>query len=143
MKRTINFYLGHFALWYVGLSILVALISAFVYDVGGAVRLFIAFVASTTVASMFVKTERRAPSDDEQRKLIFGSLFIWAALNLVVGVALYFTGGLLQDIDATSGTLLAVLVFVFSLLAAVTLLFLYLSYSFIARKQAEKLNVKR
>lgn len=141
MNRPLSSYLLYFALAYVGILILFAVISTFLSSAGSSGSVIAPFVAAMLIGELFVKRENRAPSDEERDALTFGSFFIFVALNIVL-LALAFFGGAFGDVFAETdrlGMLTTILAIVLIVIFAITFFMMRWAYGGLTRKRANKL----
>jgi len=140
--QPIKSYVRGFALWYIGLSIIGAIISSFV-DLGSAACLLIAFAAASLVTGRYLKREGRAPTDQERNTLTNGSMIVWFVFNIVIGAIFMVFTDVLDEYPETTGLLVFIVVLFLMIFAGLTYLMMHLAYGWVARKQAAKLVAKR
>jgi len=141
MVRPLSSYLLFFALAYVGVLILFAIISMFLSSAGNSGSVIAPFLAAMIIGEFFVKKENRAPNDDERNALTLGSFFIFVAINIAL-LALAFAGGAFGDAFSEAGslgTITTVLGIVFLILFAIVFFMMRWAYGGLTRKRAEKL----
>jgi len=141
MNRPISSYLLFFALAYVGMLILFAVISMFLSSAGSSGTVVAPFLAAIIIGDFFIKKENRAPNNQERNALTLGSFLIYAAINIAL-LALAFVGGAFGDaFSETGGTgsLTTVIVAVLLFLFVVVFFMIRWVYGGLTRKRAEKL----
>ena len=141
MNRPLTSYLLFFALAYVGMLIVFAIISMFLSSAGSSGSVIAPFLAAMIIGEFFVKKENRAPNDNERNALTLGSFFIFVAINLAL-LAIAFVGRAFGDAFSDVGglggitTILGILLIV---LFTIVFFMMRWAYSGLTRKRAEKL----
>ncbi|MDA8708662.1 ABZJ_00895 family protein [Hellea sp.] len=141
MNRPISSYLLFFALAYVGMLILFAIISMFLSSAGSSGTVIAPFIAAMIIGEVFVKKESRAPNDEERNALTLGSFFIFVAINVAL-LALAFVGGAFGDVFSETGSFGAITTILSVLLLVVFVIVFFMmrwAYGGLTRKRAEKL----
>jgi len=141
MNRPLSSYLLYFALAYVGMLILFAVISMFISSAGSSGSVIAPFIAAMLIGEFFIKRESRAPNDAERSALTLGSFMIFAAINIAL-LALAFLGGAFgegfSDLGGVGG--LAVIVgIIFIVICLIVFFMMRWAYGGLTRKRAEKL----
>lgn len=141
MNRSLTSYLLFFALAYVGIAILFAVISTFLSSAGSSGSVIAPFLAAMIIGEFFVKKENRAPSDEERNALTLGSFFIFVAINLAL-LALAFVGGAFGDVFSEAdgaGSITTILGVVLLILFVIVFFMMRWAYGGLTRKRADKL----
>ena len=109
-NKPMGHYLLVFAGAYIGITILMAVIGAFISSNMTAMTILAPFLSAIFAGERFLKVEQRLPSTDERHKLTNSSFLIFAAINIVL-IGLALLGGLLDEIGKSTnvGTLMLVL----------------------------------
>jgi len=141
MNRPLSSYLLFFALAYVGMLILFAVISMFLSSAGSSGSVVAPFLAAMIIGEFFVKKENRAPNDEERNALTLGSFFIFVVINVAL-LALAFVGGAFGDAFSETGglgTITTILGIVLLVLFTIVFFMIRWAYGGLTRKRAEKL----
>lgn len=140
LTRPIKTYVRDFALWYFVCAIIVTIVAVYIGR-GSELRILAAFVAANLVVGTFLKHEKRAPTAQQTRSLANGSVIVWIACNIVFeGVSAFQVH--MNNPEVTAFYIVLVVLF-FIMFTVLTLLFLLLSYGFLARKQWSRSAAKR
>ncbi len=141
MNKPLSSYLLFYALAYVGMLILFAVISMFLSSAGSSGSIIAPFLAAMIIGEFFIKKENRAPNDEERNSLTLGSFFIFVALNLTL-LAIAFVGGAFGDAFSEAGrlgTITTILFIVLLIVFAIVFFMMRWAYGGLTRKRAEKL----
>jgi len=142
MNRPISSYLLFFALAYVGMLILFAVISMFLSSAGSTGSVVAPFLAAMMVGELFIKRENRAPNEAERNALTLGSFMIFATINIAL-LALAFVGGAFGDVfseTGATGKLTTIIGAVLLILCFIVFFMMRWAYGGLTRKRAEKLS---
>ncbi len=141
MNRPLSSYLLFFALAYVGMLILFAVISMFLSSAGSSGSVIAPFLAAMLIGDFFVKKENRAPNDTERNALTWGSFLIFAGINIAL-LALAFVGGAFGDVFSEAGgagSITTVLGIVLLIIFAVVFFMMRWAYGGLTQKRADRL----
>lgn len=136
-------YFGWFTAALVAAMILLAIIRVMFNFNASGVGLITPFIAATIASDRFVQRERRAPTEDERKRLTFGNLGIFLSINALVLLGLVTSGGLQVLLAETKVPMNTFMILFMSILAAAMVMnFLLIRwvYGGIAKKRAAKLS---
>ena len=138
MKNSLTKYTVYYGLIYVGITILFAIIASFISSAGSSATVIAPFISAMVVGQIFVKSEKRAPNDQERNKLTGLSFAVFIAINaalllLASAVGVFGAGG------GMSSTILGILAVVFVVLGLVIFFMMRWAYGGLTRKYAVKL----
>ena len=139
--------LGRYHWWFTGamvaiIALFMVLNSLFKLSVTG-LTLITPFIAAIVASDRFVAVERRAPSEDERKRLTFGNLGIFLLFDALLLLGLVSSGGLqvmLAEMDVPVGTFM--IIFMSILTAAMVLNYLLIRWAYgdLSRKRADRLK---
>lgn len=141
MKKSLTQYTLYFGLIYVGVTILFAIIASFISSAGSSGSVIAPFLAAMVVSNIFIKSEKRAPNDQERNKLAVYSLAVYLAINFAL-LGLAFVGGVFEELTSGSNignTLWTILIVVFAVLSLIIFFMLRWAYGGLARKSVSKI----
>ena len=139
--------LGRYHWWFTGamvalIALFMVLNSLFKLSVTG-LTLITPFIAAVVASDRFVGVERRAPSEDERKRLTFGNLGIFLLFNALLLLGLVSSGGLqvmLAELDVPVSTFM--IIFMSILTAAMVLNYLLIRWAYggLSHKRADRLK---
>ncbi len=101
-QTNVRRYIGWFALIYVGATIIVGIVLSYLeIDRNIGVGIGVLMASSFFVSNKFIEDERRVPTKTEQRKLVWGSIFVLIAFSLFV-LGLMFVGSMMSGDDTSA-----------------------------------------
>ena len=136
-------YFGWFTAMMLGALVLLMLARAMLQMQLSGIFLIAPFLAAIVTADRFVQQEKRAPSEDEHKRLTFGALGITLFACGFMALAVVSGGGLHSYAANAEVPINTIVVVVFSvLLSALVLNYLLIRWAFgsIARRRAENLS---
>ena len=139
MKNSLTKYTVYYGLIYVGITILFAIIASFISSAGSSATVLVPFISAMVVGQIFVKSEKRAPNNQERNKLTGLSFAVFIVINaglLFLASAVGVFGGAGVEM---SSTILGILAVVFIGLGLVVFFMMRWAYGGLARKYAVKL----
>jgi len=140
MQKSFSKYVLFFALIYIGITILFAVISSFVSSAGSSGSVLAPFLAAMIVGQIFVKSEKRSPNNQERNRLTLYSFGVFLAINISL-LALVFTVGGLGDVlpdGEISSSLLTIIAVVFAILSLIVFFMVRWAYGGLTQKIAAK-----
>ena len=140
-NKPMGHYLFIFGAAYIGITILMSVIGAFISSNMTAMTILAPFFSAIFAGERFLKVEQRLPSTDERHKLTNSSFLIFAVINLVLIGLAALVGAFGDAGESLSG---GTLVMIFGGVFAVMLLIVYfmIRWAYCGRaldKRAEKL----
>jgi len=147
LNKSISYYVFIFILAYIGLSLIVAVLSEFTSEYLSVFNFITALIAAVIAGLRFLKIEKRPPSKPETKKLTLWSYLIFIGFNLF-GIALFFYIELyIQKLPPwdlayieTRDLIIAIILAIF--LFVINYAFIRWSFGRLLRKRAEKRNIQ-
>ena len=140
MTKSLAKYTVYFGLVYVGLTILFGIIASFISSAGSSATVIVPFISAMVVGQIFVKSEKRAPNNQERNRLTGLSFAVFIVINaalLGLAKALGVFGGLFSG--GESGTLLSIFAVLVVVLGLIVFFMMRWAYGGLAQKHAVKL----
>ena len=139
--------LGRYHWWFtgamVGFTAILAFLNMYLDISASGPSLITPFIAAMFASDRFVTSERRAPSEDERKRLTFGNLGIFLLFNALLLLGLVSSGGLqvmLAELDVPVSTFM--IIFMSILTAAMVLNYLLIRWAYggLSHKRADRLK---
>jgi len=141
MQKSFPKYVLFFGLVYIGMTVLFAVISSFVSSAGSTGSVIAPFLAAMVVGQIFVKSEKRAPNNEERNRLTFFSFGVFLVINISL-ISLAFSAGAFDGVFSdgdSGGPLLTMFAVIFTVLLLIVFFMMRWAYGGLTQKFATKI----